>query len=75
MPGYGEALMGGGSHLGRTRAVAGGSGALCVGGAHVRALHRALCVGRGALEERRGRLGQPSSLGVADRSQGRCGRY
>ena len=31
--------------------------------------------GAGALGERRGRLGQPSSLGVADRSQGRGGRY
>ena len=68
--------MRGGRQWGYTRAVAGGRGALSVGEAHARALQRALCAGGGgALGERRGRLGQPSSLGVADRSQGRGGRY
>ena len=34
-------------------------------GAHARALQRVLCVGRACCGERRGRVCQPSSLGVA----------
>ena len=64
-------------HRGRTQAVAGGRGALSAGEARARALQRALCGGGGggALGERRGRLGQPSSLGIADRSRSLGGRY
>ena len=66
----------GGRQLGRTRVVARGRGALSVGEAHARAPQRALCAGGGGgLGERRGRLGQPSSLGIAERFQGRGGRY
>ena len=60
-----------GAHTGGGRR----QGALSAGEAHARALQRALCAREGALGERRGRLGQPSSLGVADHSQGQSGRY
>ena len=74
--GFGGALMWGGSHRGRTRAVAGSRGGAQCGGGACRGLQPAVCAwGGGALEERRGRVGQPSSSGVADRSQGRGRRY
>ena len=69
-------MQGGGATGARARAAVGGLGQVRGGGAHVWAPVWARCVGGRVGEERRGRLGQPSSiLGVADRSQGQGGRY
>ena len=56
VPRYGGALMWGGSHLGRRRAVAGGSGALGVGG-RMSELCKGPCVW-GAAHWRRGGVGK-----------------
>ena len=65
--GAGEAA-GGGSGVG------GGRGRGAGGGASLGSAEGPVC-GRVCWGERRGRPGQPSSLGVADRSQGPGGRY
>ena len=49
----------------RVGAAAGGGRSRSACGAHARALQGALCVGRACWGERRGRLCQPSLLGVA----------
>ena len=61
-----------GAHTGGSRRQ---GGAQRGGGACQSSAEGPVCGGGGGAGERRGRLGQPSSLGVADRSQGRGGRY